>query len=170
MDIRTGIITISDRSSRGERPDSSGPTLADAARELTWIVSKMEIIPDDVNIIQKTLIEWCDSEDCDLILTTGGTGFSQRDVTPEATRQVIDRFAPGLDEAMRAGSRKINPHSMLSRGISGIRKSTLIINLPGNPNAALENIMIVKDVIPHAIGLLKNLPTTENEHQSLRKD
>jgi len=140
MTIRFGILTLSDRSARGERADASGPALTRLIQAENWIVSKEAILPDNESAIRKILIEWADSNNMDVILTTGGTGFAPRDVTPEATRAVIDREAPGLAEAMRATSLKITPHAMLSRIVTGIRKKTLIINLPGSPKGAVENL------------------------------
>jgi len=110
------------------------------------------------------LIRWCDSENIDIILTTGGTGFAPRDVTPEATRAVIERLAPGLTEAMLIESLKITPHAMLSRAVAGIRGTTLIINLPGSPKAAIENFQIVLPVLPHAIDLIQNKSSAETGH------
>jgi len=164
MSIRFGILTISDRSSRGEREDLSGPALVRLIRAENWLVAKETILPDDESAIRETLIEWSDSDQFDIILTTGGTGFSPRDVTPEATRAVIDREAPGLAEAMRAESLKITPHAMLSRIVTGIRKRTLIINLPGSPKGAVENLQVVLPVLPHAIQLLRNDPGSEAAH------
>jgi molybdenum cofactor synthesis domain-containing protein len=129
-----------------------------------WILAKEAVIPDDEADIRQILIEWADDNEVDVILTTGGTGFSARDVTPEATRSIIDREAPGLAEAMRAESLKITPHAMLSRTVSGIRKSTLIINLPGNPKGAVENLQVVLPVLPHAVQLLRNDPGSESTH------
>jgi molybdopterin adenylyltransferase len=116
-------------------------------------VTRQSILPDDESAIRETLIEWSDSAEMDIILTTGGTGFSPRDVTPEATRAVIEREAPGLAEAMRAASLKITPHAMLSRIVTGIRKRTLIINLPGSPKGAVENLRVAMPVLSHAIQL-----------------
>jgi molybdenum cofactor synthesis domain-containing protein len=110
------------------------------------------------------LIDWADNNEMDVILTTGGTGFSPRDVTPEATRAVIERDAPGLAEAMRAASIKITPHAMLSRIVAGIRKKTLIINLPGSPKGAVENLQVIVPVLPHAVQLLHEDPKSENTH------
>ena len=132
MNLRFGILTLSDRSSRGERADSSGPALAARIQAEGWLVTKGAILPDEGSAIRATLSEWADSGEMDVILTTGGTGFSPRDVTPEATRAIIEREAPGLAEAMRAFSLKITPHAMLSRIVTGIRKRTLVINLPGS--------------------------------------
>lgn len=164
MTIRFGILTLSDRSSRGERPDSSGPALARLIGAEGWSIAKQAILPDDESAIRQILIEWADSGEVDVILTTGGTGFSPRDVTPEATRAVIDREAPGLAEAMRATSLAITPHAMLSRIVAGIRKRTLIVNLPGSPKGAVENLQVVLAVIPHAVQLLQGDPSSESSH------
>ncbi|HSO12002.1 MAG TPA: MogA/MoaB family molybdenum cofactor biosynthesis protein [Anaerolineales bacterium] len=164
MTIRFGILTLSDRSSRGERTDSSGPALAHLVEAEGWSITKQSLLPDEESAIRQILIEWADSGAVDIILTTGGTGFSPRDVTPEATRAVIDREAPGLGEAMRAASLKITPHAMLSRIVTGIRKKTLIINLPGSPKGAVENLRVVLPVLPHAIQLLSDDPKSESFH------
>jgi molybdenum cofactor synthesis domain-containing protein len=133
-------------------------------QEQGWSVDRQALLPDDQAAIRDLLTSWADSGDLDVILTTGGTGFAPRDVTPEATRAVIDREAPGLAEAMRAASLKITPHAMLSRIVTGIRKRTLIINLPGSPKGAVENLQVVIPVLPHAIQLLTNDPTSESTH------
>jgi len=164
MTIRFGILTLSDRSSRGERADSSGPELARLIQSQGWSVARQEILSDDESAIRDTLINWSDSSEIDVLLTTGGTGFSPRDVTPEATRAVIERDAPGLAEAMRAASLAITPHAMLSRIVTGIRKRTLIINLPGSPKGALENLEIIIPVLPHAVQLLRDDPISESTH------
>ncbi|HSM71024.1 MAG TPA: MogA/MoaB family molybdenum cofactor biosynthesis protein [Anaerolineales bacterium] len=164
MSIRFGILTLSDRSSRGEREDLSGPALARLIQAEGWSVAEQTVLPDDETTIRKTLIEWSDDKKLDVILTTGGTGFSPRDVTPEATLAVIDRQAPGLAEAMRAESLNITPHAMLSRVVAGIRKRTLIVNLPGSPKGATENLQVVLPVLPHAVQLLKNDPGSEAAH------
>lgn len=162
--IRFGILTLSDRSSRGEREDSSGPALARLIQSEGWSVAKQSILPDDESAIRQILIDWADSNEMDVLLTTGGTGFAPRDVTPEATRAVIEREAPGLAEAMRAASFKITPHAMLSRIVAGIRKKTLIINLPGSPKGAVENLQVVIPVLPHAVQLLRDDPKSESTH------
>ena len=162
--IRTAILTVSDRSSRGERPDASGPALEQRAVEQNWPVLFKKIVPDEREAIQSTLIEWCDCGKVDLILTTGGTGFAPRDITPEATLAVIERQAPGLAEAMRMESLKITPHAMLSRAVCGIRQRTLVINLPGSPKAAVENLQTILPVIQHAVELLQEISETENQH------
>lgn len=164
MTIRFGILTLSDRSSRGERADSSGPALARLIQAESWSVVKQSILSDEGSAIREILIQWADSGEMDVILTTGGTGFSPRDVTPEATRAVIDREAPGLAEAMRASSLKITPFAMLSRIVTGIRKKTLIINLPGSPKGAVENLQVVIPVLEHAIKLLQESPEAEAGH------
>jgi len=162
--LRFGILTLSDRSARGERPDVSGPALADAVKTRGWQVIQTNILPDELGILRAELSEWADSGAFDVILTTGGTGFSPRDITPEATRLVVERLTPGLDEAMRAASLRVTPHAMLSRAISGIRGKTLIINLPGSPKAALENFAAVAPVLEHAIRLLIDHPDAERGH------
>ena len=164
MTLRFGILTLSDRSSRGERADSSGPALARVIQAEGWSVAKQSILPDEESAIREILVNWADSAELDVILTTGGTGFSPRDVTPEATRAIIEREAPGLSEAMRAASLKITPYAMLSRIITGVRKKTLIINLPGSPKGAVENLQVVLPVLEHAVQLLQDDPTSESTH------
>lgn len=162
--MRAGIITISDRSSRGEREDLSGPALIKRISDAGYQVVSSAVIPDDFNQIKTLLIEWCDSGDFDLILTTGGTGFAPRDVTPEATLAILEKTAPGIAEAMRAQSLKITPYAMLSRQQAGIRKRTLVINLPGSPKGALENLEVILPVLPHAVELLQESPSAEKRH------
>ena len=164
MTIRFGILTLSDRSSQGEHEDASGPALARLILAEGWSVAKQQILPDDESAIRRLLIEWSDADDLDVILTTGGTGFSPRDVTPEATRAVMERDAPGLAEAMRSASLKITPHAMLSRTVAGIRKKTLIVNLPGSPKGAVENLQVIVPVLPHATQLLHEDPASEATH------
>ncbi|HOP28433.1 MAG TPA: molybdopterin adenylyltransferase [Spirochaetota bacterium] len=156
--IKCGIITVSDRSSRGEREDLSGPEIRKWAENNNLSVIKEVIVPDEIDRIKKVLIELSD-EGIELLLTTGGTGFAPRDVTPEATKEVIEREAPGFAEAMRMKSLEITPHAMLSRAVSGIRKNSLIINLPGSPKGARENLQFIEKAIPHAIDLLRNRVT-----------
>jgi molybdenum cofactor synthesis domain-containing protein len=164
MIIRFGILTLSDRSSRGERADASGPALVSLIQAEGWSVVKQDLLPDEESAIREVLISWADSSEVDVILTTGGTGFSPRDVTPEATRAVIDREAPGLAEAMRAASLSVTPHAMLSRIVTGIRKKALIMNLPGSPKGAVENLQVVIPVLPHAVQLLHEDPASESTH------
>jgi molybdopterin adenylyltransferase len=162
--LRFGILTISDRSARGERLDASGPALEAQVHAQGWEVKRAGVIPDEFAIIKETLSAWADAEELDVLLTTGGTGFSPRDVTPEATRAIIQREAPGLAEAMRAASLKITPHAMLSRAAAGIRGQVLIINLPGSPKAAVENFNVVASVLLHAVQLLRQDPEAETGH------
>lgn len=161
---RTAVLTVSDRSARGERDDASGPALIEIIREQGWTLVETAVVPDDQAVIAAWLAQWSDSGRVDLILTTGGTGFSPRDVTPEATLSVIQRAAPGLAEAMRAESLKVTPHAMLSRSAAGIRARTLIVNLPGSPKAARENLRVILPVIPHAVELLQEMPSAEAGH------
>lgn len=164
MTLCFGILTLSDRSSRGERADASGPALAALIQAEGWSVTKQALLPDEESAIRAILSEWADSGELDVILTTGGTGFSPRDVTPEATRAVIEREAAGLAEAMRAFSLRVTPHAMLSRVVTGIRKRALIINLPGSPKGAVENLQVVMPVLAHAVQLLRDDPRSESTH------
>ncbi len=165
MRLNFAVLTISDRSADGIREDKSGPALQEAIQNAGWLVARSAIISDDHHEIVELLTGWSDSEKFDVILTTGGTGFAPRDNTPEATSEVIERQAPGLAEAMRAGSLKITPHAMLSRAVAGIRKKTIIINLPGSPKGALENFRIVAPVLPHAVQLLLDDDQAEAGHR-----
>ena len=152
--IKTAVLTISDRSARGERVDESGRVLASALDAATYVVERRWILPDEQAQIADALRSLCD-EGYELILTTGGTGFAPRDVTPEATLQVIERQAPGLAEAMRAASLQRFPHAMLSRSVAGIRGRCLIVNLPGSPKAVRENLEVILPALPHGIELLR---------------
>jgi len=166
--LRIGILTLSDRSARGEREDTSGTVIREfALARLGAEIAVQAILPDDFAAIRDTLIEWCDARRLDLVLTTGGTGFAPRDVTPEATRAVIEREAPGLAEAMRAASLKVTPHAMLSRSVCGLRGRTLIVNLPGSPRAVKENLETIAPALPHAIQLLREAPEAEAGHQAV---
>jgi molybdenum cofactor synthesis domain-containing protein len=153
--VNAGIVTISDRSSKGEREDLSGIEIKKWCAKMNFIVSLEKIIPDELEVIKKTLIDMCDIN-LNLILTTGGTGFAPRDVTPEATRSIIEKEVPGFAEVMRMKSLQITPHAMLSRAVSGIRKRTLIINLPGSPKGARENLEFIENAIPHGLKLLRD--------------
>src|SRR5512140_1841736 len=161
MALRFGILTVSDRSSHGERPDESGPALTDLIKAQGWDVTRLGVLPDDFNLLRSALMEWADGGNVDVILTTGGTGFAPRDITPEATRGVIDREAPGLAAAMRLASAAKSRHAMLSRAISGIRGVVLIINLPGSPRGAVENLQTLVPVLEHAVQLLREDPDAE---------
>lgn len=162
--MRVGVLTISDRSSRGEREDRSGPLLKELIENQGWRVVRFDVVSDDQQDIEALLRVWADSGEVDLILTTGGTGFSSRDRAPEATLAIIERLAPGLVEAMRAASLKVTPHAMLSRAIAGIRGRTLIVNLPGSPRAVVENLKVILPALPHAIDLLREEPGAEAGH------
>jgi molybdopterin adenylyltransferase len=164
MSLRFGILTVSDRSSKGERPDLSGPALADLILGQKWTVARSGIVPDEIPAIRDALCNWSDSGELDVIVTNGGTGFAPRDVTPEATLQVVDRLAPGLAEAMRQESRKVTGHAMLSRAAAGMRGRVLIINLPGSPKGAVENLQVVLPVLAHAVELLHEDPDSEKHH------
>jgi molybdenum cofactor synthesis domain-containing protein len=163
---RVGILTVSDRSARGERADLSGPALVHRIQEQGWPIIHTAIVPDERNEIEKTLLAWVDSDELDVIFTTGGTGFAPRDITPEATAAVIHRQAPGIAEAIRAQSLKITPHAMLSRGLAGIRGGALIINLPGSPKAAVESLEVILPVLSHAVDLLRSDPQAEAGHRA----
>jgi molybdopterin adenylyltransferase len=165
MTIRFAILTVSDRSASGQRADASGPALEQFIQEQTWQVILRDVIPDDLEQIKQRLVSWVDSQEIDILLTTGGTGFSPRDVTPEATLAVIERITPGLSEAMRAASLQITPHAMLSRACAGIRGETLIINLPGSPKAAVECLQVLRPVLAHAVQLLTDDPRAEISHR-----
>jgi molybdopterin adenylyltransferase len=158
MNIRAAIITLSDKGSKGEREDQSGKTIREMITGLNISVGHYEILPDEKQRIIEALSCLSDSGTIDLIITTGGTGVSARDVTPEATLAVIDREIPGMAEAMRAESLKHTPHAMISRAVAGIRKQTLIVNLPGSPKAARENLAVVLPALSHAIDKIKGDP------------
>lgn len=165
--MNIGILTVSDRGAQGTYEDRSGPLIAESIGSVTdWQVSHQAVVPDEIAAIADTLRHWC-ADNVHLILTTGGTGFSPRDITPEATRQVIEREAPGIAEGLRAESLKITRHAMLSRGIAGMRGHTLIINLPGNPKAVQENMSVLLPILPHALELLNNDPNSEQSHRSI---
>lgn len=155
--FKVGIITASDKGSRGEREDISGKTIKEIISSRDYRVVEWKILPDEREKISKELINMCDNLCLDLILTTGGTGFSPRDWTPEATLDVIDRQAPGISEAMRYYSLQITPKAMLSRSVSGIRGETLIINLPGSPKAVKENLEFILPALKHGLEILKGL-------------
>lgn len=152
--IKTAILTISDKGSKGERVDGTGAAIKEVLNSSEYIIEYYKIIPDEQSIIEAELIKLCDELRVNFILTNGGTGFSKRDVTPEATMKIIEKNVPGIAEAMRSASLKITPKAMLSRAISGIRGETLIVNLPGSPKGAVENLQVILPAIPHGIEIL----------------
>jgi molybdopterin adenylyltransferase len=153
--MRAGVLTISDKGFAGERKDGSGPVICEILVGIGAVIEVTEIVPDEKDIISDRLIHCADTLSLDLVVTTGGTGVSPRDVTPEATKAVIEREVPGMGEAMRMESLKITPHAVISRGIAGIRGQSLILNLPGSPKAASENLKTILDALPHAISKIK---------------
>ncbi len=157
--FKVAILTISDRGSKGEREDSSGPLIHEMVKDIPANVIHYEIIPDEKEKIIEALKKSADHFKADLILTTGGTGLSPRDVTPDATLEVIDKEVPGFAEAMRAEGLKKTPHSMISRAVSGVRGSSLIINLPGSPKGVKENLSVIIPALPHALSKLKGDPS-----------
>lgn len=158
--MRAAIVTISSSKARGEGTDESGPALLEFARSLGAEVEGTDVIPDDRDQIESRLRHWADDRGCDLVLTSGGTGFAPSDVTPEATKSVLDREAPGMAEAMRAASREHTPHWMLSRAVAGIRGRTLIVNFPGSPKSIRETADALAPALPHALALLADTETS----------
>lgn len=153
-----GVLTLSDKGARGEREDISGQVIQEMVANLGR-VTHYRVVPDDLEQIVSVLVEWTDSDKLDLILTTGGTGLSPRDVTPEATLRVIDWQVPGIAEAMRAASMQVTPHAMLSRALAGVRGRTMIINLPGSPKGVRENLAVVLPALEHGLLKLKGDPS-----------
>ena len=155
MTIRAGVLTISDKASRGERVDTSGAAIAELLTTIDATVQRSEVVPDERDQIAATLRSWADSDELDVIVTTGGTGLGPRDVTPEATLDVIERPVPGLGEVMRSTGLKHTPMAALSRGVAGIRGRCLILNLPGSEKGTRQNLSAVIDLLPHAVDLLR---------------
>jgi len=153
--MKAGILTVSDRGSRGERVDASGPALKRWLEDRGVTTGRLEIVPDEEDRIAPVLRKWADEEEFEIILTTGGTGVSPRDVTPEATLKVVERTIPGFGERMRGKSLEKTPTAILSRAIAGVRKRSLIINLPGSPKGAVENLEAVWDAVPHAVAKIR---------------
>jgi molybdopterin adenylyltransferase len=156
--INIGILTVSDKGSRGQREDLSGPAIRDMVAGIGAIVL-YEVVPDEKVQISKKLVEWADGGKVDVILTNGGTGLTPRDVTPEATLAIVDKEVPGIAEVMRARSLQITPMAMLSRAVAGLRGQCLIINLPGSPKAVRECLEVVLPAIPHAVQMIKGVNT-----------
>ena len=161
--IRAVVITVSDRCARGEQEDESGAALVGLLKELGADVVATEVLPDDLEPLSERLRAFADRTEVNLIMTTGGTGFSPRDNTPEATRAVIEREAPGLSEAMRMETLKQTPLAMVSRGVCGITSGTLIINLPGSPKGVRESFAVIRPVLSHAVALLAGKSHAEAE-------
>ncbi|MGI6097070.1 MAG: molybdopterin adenylyltransferase [Dethiobacteria bacterium] len=159
MSFKVAILTASDRSARGEREDLSGKVIEEIVKEMGGRVFEKIVVSDDLQELQSALIRLADEVGVDLVLTTGGTGLAPRDLTPEATRAVIEKEVPGIAEAMRAAGLKKTPHAMLSRALCGVRGQTLIINLPGSPKAVKENLEAISAALPHALELLKGKVT-----------
>lgn len=157
--IKAAILTISDKGSKGQREDKSGEVLREGVSQMQGSVVKYEIVPDEKEIIAEKLAEWADSGKIDVILTTGGTGLSARDVTPEATLSIIDREIPGIPEAMRSESLKKTPMAMLSRAVAGQRAKCVIVNMPGSPKACRECLDVIIPAIPHAIEIINGVVT-----------
>ena len=151
-----GILTISDKGSRGERQDKSGEAIREILSRIDVRIVNCDIIPDEKELIVEKLVKWADEDNLDVVVTTGGTGLTPRDVTPEATLAVVDRIVPGFAEAMRAESLKKTPHAMLSRAVVGTRGKCLIVNLPGSPQAVRECLEVILPALPHAVETLKD--------------
>ena len=158
-DYRVAILTVSDRGAKGEREDLSGRTAQDVVEEQGWMVEARDIVPDEVEVIADRLRYYCDELAVNLVLTSGGTGLSPRDVTPQAMREIVDYEIPGMAEAMRAASLVKTPHAMLSRAMAGVRQGCLIINLPGSPGGARDNLSVVLPALNHAISKLAGDPS-----------
>lgn len=156
-EIRVAVITVSDRSFRNERPDHSGPALCSSALSLGWKVNFSTIVSDDPEQLEEILRQVVERSDIDLILTTGGTGLSPRDNTPEVTMKVVEKYIPGIVEHIRAVGSLKTPNAVLSRSVAGTAKDKLIINLPGSPVGAVDSLDAIVDVIPHAIDMLRNM-------------
>ncbi len=172
--IKVGILTVSDKGSRGEREDKSGAAIRELLSGIGAVVSAYRVAPDEPEDIKRALTEWSDYG-LDLILTTGGTGFSPRDHTPEATKAVIERETPGISEAIRLAGLKKTPRAMLSRAVSGIRKCTLIINLPGSEKGARESLEAIMETLPHAVEILRGTASecaadSAGKHQTLKRE
>ncbi|HDR15048.1 MAG TPA: MogA/MoaB family molybdenum cofactor biosynthesis protein [Desulfobacteraceae bacterium] len=170
-DLKTGVLTVSDKGYAGLRVDESGKAVSKLLASQGYSVVLHAVVPDESPLIARTLIQWVDEEHLALIVTTGGTGLSPRDVTPQATQQIIDFIVPGIGEAMRAKSMSATPHAMLSRAVAGVRNTCLILNLPGSTRGALENLEVVLPALPHALSKLAGdtsdcAPPSENHQNS----
>jgi molybdenum cofactor synthesis domain-containing protein len=159
MPLRIAILTISDAGSRGERADSSGDLIESWAKERGYTLAERALVPDETGRIADTLVRWCDGDQADLILTTGGTGLTERDVTPEATRAIINKEAPGIAEALRMSAFPRFPRAALSRGLAGVRGKTLIVNLPGSPGGVRDGLGVLNELVEHAVELVRGSKT-----------
>jgi len=159
--FKAAVLTISDRCSRNEREDQSGKVIIELIKGINAEVLRYDIVPDEIDLIKEKLLFYCDDLKTDFVFTTGGTGFGPRDITPEATKQVLEKIIPGIPELMRLEGLKKTKNAMLSRGISGIRKKSIIINLPGSPKGAKESLASILDIIPHAFDMLKGVDHKE---------
>ena len=155
MELRLGVLTVSDRVAAGEVHDAGGPAAEASLPQPDWRVLKRAIVPDEHEQIAEVLRAWCDQDHLDVVFTTGGTGLGPRDVTPEATAQVCDRPVPGIAEALRSAGMSATPHAMLSRGVAGLRGTTLIVTLPGSPRGAVEGVTVVAPVLEHAVAIAR---------------
>jgi molybdenum cofactor synthesis domain-containing protein len=154
--MRAGVLTISDKASTGERVDTSGAAIAELLGSIDASIERTDVVPDEAPQISDTLRSWADSGELEIIITTGGTGLSPRDVTPEATAEVIERLAPGLSELMRSEGLKHTPMAALSRGVAGVRGRCLIVNLPGSEKGVRQSLAAVIDILPHAVEILRD--------------
>lgn len=154
--FKLAILTISDAGSKGERADSSGDVISEMMSGGEFVEVQRDIVPDEAELISAKLKEWCDGGEIDIVLTTGGTGLGPRDITPEATRAVLDIEVPGIPEAMRMETLKITPFAMLSRSVAGVRSGCLIVNLPGSPKAVRETLEVAKPALPHGLAMIRD--------------
>ena len=154
-----GVLTVSDAGSKGEREDTSGDAIRDIMESEGFAMALRDILPDEADLVADKLREWCDSGEVDVVLTTGGTGLGPRDVTPEATRRVLDFEVPGIAEAMRMQTLRHTPMSMLSRSVAGVRSGCLIVNLPGSPKGVSETLEVARTAIPHALEMIRGWRT-----------
>ena len=158
--IRVAVLTISDAGARGERHDASGDAIVEWVERHRWTVAERTLVADDRSAISDILVRWADTDRADLVLTTGGTGLTERDVTPEATNQVLERFAPGIPEALRVTALPNFPRAALSRGVAGVRGRTLIINLPGSPGGVRDGLAVLDGIADHAVELVRGTNTS----------
>ena len=166
MALRLAVLTISDAGSRGERRDSSGDFIANWGKERGYLLTERALVPDEVERISSTLTSWCDADRADLILTTGGTGLTERDVTPEGTRAVLDKEAPGIAEALRMAVYPRFPRAALSRGVAGVRGRTLIVNLPGSTGGVRDGLAVLNDLVEHAVDLVRGARTEHGAREA----